>query len=229
MLLVGTWVSCPHRLVALTFLNMFHAAPTFLVVFRTAFNRWLLVVRHNRDLQRCAAAHAESAPNSKAEVEGGADDSSSTTMRQRKARPSSKAELPRAVAAQLRRSTPSRCGCSSPAPTAGDRRRSSAAASTKLWHFALYMAVLFALGLAEDFLWEALVWQDYTADWWEFDPARDFPAAAGSALTAALILPQATHYQLDAFLWKHASAENPGLVQHIAAVSTARIPAEWIR
>lgn len=136
LIILYAWISWAvgvlmnHKVVALLFLNFFHAAPAFVIVFCVARNRWRM-----------------SAPKSWI-----------------------------------------------------DRFAKWMTAHHK--RLGLYLGFLMLLACVEEFLWESLVWQDYTADSWEWDPQRDFGPAARSAITAFLILPQTTHYFLDAFIWK---------------------------
>jgi hypothetical protein len=102
--------------------------------------------------------------------------------------------------------------------------------STKLIRFGVFLAFLFVLGLAEEYLWECLVWHDFTDQLWGFDlmDPRDTPPIVYSAVTAVLILPQAVHYWLDAFLWKHSDDENPGLALNLC-LTTRPVPGEWLQ
>ena len=67
-----------------------------------------------------------------------------------------------------------------------------------------------ALGVVEELLWEGLVWQDYSAALFAFNPETDYPHPfLYSATVAFLILPQTTHYVLDMSIWKMSKAKDP--------------------
>ena len=251
MLLIGTWVTwafgvlCPHRVVALTFLNLFHAFPAFLVVFCTAFNRWWLLIRSGGGGgggggEAAASRHAPAASTARSS-DTGVGTTTTAPAATGGATCAANVSIVDRFAMWLLLASPD-AGRSSPfvatvAPVDDDdgSHRSNDTSKNgatnnkkKLARFAMFLCVLCCLGLAEEFLWESLVWQDYTADWWEFDPSADFSRAAYSALTALLILPQATHYFLDAFLWRQSPAEcNPALGVYMG-VAGANPPAEWI-
>lgn len=65
-------------------------------------------------------------------------------------------------------------------------------------YVAIFIAVLLCLGLAEELLWEGLVWQEHLTfpiqihDSWQF------------LWVPLLSVPQFTHYLLDGFIWKSA-------------------------
>jgi hypothetical protein len=76
----------------------------------------------------------------------------------------------------------------------------------------LYLAPLFVLAWCEEWAWDRLLWHDH---------ASLFPGPAllpgPEVLTLAvplLALPQATHYLLDAWIWRVGSG-NPRLAQHL--------------
>jgi hypothetical protein len=267
MILVGTWITwafgvlCPHRVVSLAFLNLFHAAPTFLVTFCAAFNRWLLWCRHAAERSKFIAARWRAGSNGFArddednEADGKrgknvADESTATTcdptencsaldrfalwmllssvdggkntpFMNKRGGGGASVSSPSATTA---------CSVSFAAPSNETKKKNSNGSSTrtKLLCFCVFLAFLFVLGLAEEYLWETLIWHDYTEELWEFDPAEDFSPPVYSAITALLILPQATHYFLDAFLWKHAAEENPGLALHLGMETARPVPQEWL-
>jgi hypothetical protein len=75
-----------------------------------------------------------------------------------------------------------------------------------------YLAVLVLAAWCEEWLWDRVVWHDH---------AGLFPGLALGAGPAALALvvpllalPQATHYVLDAWIWR-VRPENPGLSRHL--------------
>lgn len=67
----------------------------------------------------------------------------------------------------------------------------------------LYCALLFALAYAEEIVWDGFIWREHGAALWL---SASLPAAQNSSvltwLVPLLALPQATHYVLDAFIWR---------------------------
>ncbi len=61
-------------------------------------------------------------------------------------------------------------------------------------------AILVALGYLEETLWDGLVWHQH-AELFPI-PAVDLPEALVGFVVPLLAVPQATHYVLDAFLWR---------------------------
>ena len=81
----------------------------------------------------------------------------------------------------------------------------SGIASLFQWKFLpIYMGVLFALAFVEEGLWDGLIWREHEAFFAAF---RALPQAVSEDIMVWLIpllaLPQAVHYILDAFIWKH--------------------------
>lgn len=76
----------------------------------------------------------------------------------------------------------------------------------------LYLAPLVAIAFTEEWFWDRLVWHDNPA----LFPGPDlFPGAeALSLLVPLLALPQATHYALDAWIWR-LRPENPALREQL--------------
>lgn len=76
----------------------------------------------------------------------------------------------------------------------------------------LYMAPLVAVAFAEEWFWDRLVWHDNPM----LFPGPDlFPGGdALSLLVPLLALPQATHYALDAWIWR-LRPENPSLREQL--------------
>jgi hypothetical protein len=78
---------------------------------------------------------------------------------------------------------------------------------------ALWAGALAAVAYLEEGLWDRLYGHAHDA---LFPlPAVSLDAAAASVVAGALAVPQATHYVLDAFLWR-TGAENPGLAEALA-------------
>ncbi|HSD28163.1 MAG TPA: hypothetical protein VLL75_12735 [Vicinamibacteria bacterium] len=78
--------------------------------------------------------------------------------------------------------------------------------------FLLYLAPLLAVAFAEEWGWDRLVWHEHGG----LFPGPSFaPGAAALALLVPLLaLPQATHYVLDAWIWR-VRPENPDLARHL--------------
>ena len=92
------------------------------------------------------------------------------------------------------------------------RRRPRRAASSGPRGWPLYLAPLAAAGLAaRSGAGTALVWHERPASF----PGADLrPGAAALALLVPLLaLPQATHYVLDAWIWR--ARDNPDLARHL--------------
>jgi len=73
---------------------------------------------------------------------------------------------------------------------------------------AFYLMVL-GLAIAEESLWDGLIWQTYLPALLDFDPPN-LSAAALSFWVALLSIPQIVHYYLDAWIWK-LDGSNPDL------------------
>lgn len=79
----------------------------------------------------------------------------------------------------------------------------------------VFYGVVLTLAVAEELLWDAMVWHDFAPDAvtrWFADPS----AWLAAAFVAALSLPQVVHYGLDAVLWRRApgNADLGHLVRH---------------
>ena len=76
----------------------------------------------------------------------------------------------------------------------------------------LYLLPLVAVAWSEEWLWDRLVWHDHSA----LFPGPDLgPGPAALALVVPLLaLPQATHYLLDAWIWR-VRPENPDLARRL--------------
>jgi hypothetical protein len=70
-----------------------------------------------------------------------------------------------------------------------------------------FVVVAFGLALAEEFLWDRLVWQERA---WLFGEGSALPASVLAFVVPLLAVPQATHYVLDGLLWRRrATRERP--------------------
>jgi hypothetical protein len=80
----------------------------------------------------------------------------------------------------------------------------------RLWP--AYLAALAAVAYAEEWLWDLVVWHDHAA----LFPGPAVEAGAWLALLVPLLaLPQATHYALDAWIWRVRGGRNPDLARHL--------------
>jgi hypothetical protein len=84
----------------------------------------------------------------------------------------------------------------------------------------LMLLPLLVLALAEEGLWDALVWHDHPQLFGAWEP----PAWAAWAAVALLAVPQVTHYVLDGFIWK-LGPSNPGLAQDLGLAPARPAPA----
>jgi hypothetical protein len=114
-------------------------------------------------------------------------------------------------------------------------RRKWRASSSRSWmrtisqpRFALlFVAVLAALALGEEALWDRLVWGDHAAVFGRQSAAALSGSPALAFVVALLATPQATHYALDGFIWRTGRG-NPGLRELLlgeGSGSTASSPA----
>jgi hypothetical protein len=78
--------------------------------------------------------------------------------------------------------------------------------------FLAFYGLLFALAFGEEGLWDALVWHQHAGVF----PLPTFPVdeTALAFIVPLLAVPQATHYVLDAWLWR-TGKENPGLAERL--------------
>lgn len=76
----------------------------------------------------------------------------------------------------------------------------------------LYLLPLLAVAWLEEWAWDRVLWHEHAAIF----PGPDLLLAPGTLalLVPLLALPQATHYLLDAWVWK-VRPENPGLARHL--------------
>jgi hypothetical protein len=94
------------------------------------------------------------------------------------------------------------------------------------WHSPTLKSVLAFCGLliffayGEEGVWDVLVWKEHAPLY--FGAALDWaPTGALAALLIPLLaLPQATHYLLDAWLWRF-DGSNPGLRERILGLTEA--------
>lgn len=85
---------------------------------------------------------------------------------------------------------------------------------------ALYVGALVAVAYVEEACWDGLVWHQHAG---AFPlPAVDVPAALLSLVVPLLALPQATHYVLDAFVWRSRSDADLRAALHLGDPVTPR-------
>ena len=78
-----------------------------------------------------------------------------------------------------------------------------------------FYAILLALAFVEEGAWDALYLDQAHRHSGLFPfPSVSMDEAFVAVVAGALAVPQATHYVLDAFLWR-SGRENPGLAQHL--------------
>ncbi|MBI4346145.1 MAG: hypothetical protein HY553_04780 [Elusimicrobia bacterium] len=70
------------------------------------------------------------------------------------------------------------------------------------WGLAGFLGLLLALAYVEEGLWDAFIWREHAALFGGLTLAWDGPAAPLALLVPLLALPQATHYVLDAWIWR---------------------------
>jgi hypothetical protein len=75
-----------------------------------------------------------------------------------------------------------------------------------------FYAVLVAVALVEEGIWDAFVWHDHPRV--SGPIAVDLPAVALALLVPLLAVPQGVHYVLDGFIWK-VGPKNPGLAERL--------------
>jgi len=77
-----------------------------------------------------------------------------------------------------------------------------------------FVGLLLGLAYVEEGIWDLLVWKEHAAAFGGWTLALEFPEPALTLLVPLLILPQSTHYVLDAWIWRFGS-ENPGLREYL--------------
>jgi hypothetical protein len=78
---------------------------------------------------------------------------------------------------------------------------------------ATYYGLLVGLAVAEEALWDRLVWHDHP-ELFGGAPALDVHPLVTALVVALLTVPQATHYILDRFIWR-VGARNPALAEQL--------------
>ena len=83
---------------------------------------------------------------------------------------------------------------------------------------AAFYGLLVALALAEEFLWDRLVWHDHPALFGA--STLELHPVLTAAAVALLAVPQATHYLLDRWIWK-VGPDNPALAAQLGLTRTS--------
>ena len=78
-----------------------------------------------------------------------------------------------------------------------------------------FYGLLLALALAEEALWDRLVWHEHPQLFGRSDGELD--PVLGAALVALLAVPQATHYLLDRWIWR-VGPDNPALADQLGLI-----------
>jgi hypothetical protein len=81
-----------------------------------------------------------------------------------------------------------------------------------------FVGLLLALAYIEEGLWDLLVWHEHAAVFG--GPGFAMPEMALNVLVPLLTVPQATHYVLDAWLWRF-DGSNPGLREYLFGACVA--------
>lgn len=77
-----------------------------------------------------------------------------------------------------------------------------------------FVGLLFALAYFEEGVWDVLVWQEHATLFAGLALSWNPPPAVFHLLVPLLTVPQATHYVLDAWIWKF-DGSNPGLKTYL--------------
>ena len=74
----------------------------------------------------------------------------------------------------------------------------------------VFLGLILALGYFEESIWDMFIWRERGSLYPGAEISQQLPDEAFAAIVPLLVLPQATHYVLDAWIWKFDSS-NPGL------------------
>lgn len=88
---------------------------------------------------------------------------------------------------------------------------------------AAFLLVPFALAYIEEGAWDLLFWKEHAGVFLGLSalPAPELGLSAAAVLAPLLALPQATHYVLDAYIWRF-DGTNPGLSEALFGVDRGR-------
>lgn len=86
-----------------------------------------------------------------------------------------------------------------------------------------FLALLLAVAYLEEGLWDAVIWHDHAAFFGGLTLGFDLPAPLLTLIVPLLALPQATHYVLDAWIWR-LDGSNPALEELIPRATPAGAP-----
>lgn len=78
----------------------------------------------------------------------------------------------------------------------------------------VFVGALLALAYIEEGAWDLLVWKEHAAAFGGLTLSLEIPDPVLTLLVPLLILPQTTHYVLDAWIWKFGPS-NPGMKTHL--------------
>jgi len=78
----------------------------------------------------------------------------------------------------------------------------------------LFLGLVALLAYVEEGAWDVFVWQEHAGFFGGLTLPVDLPPALVALVVPLLILPQLTHYLLDAWIWKF-DGSNPGLREHV--------------
>lgn len=74
----------------------------------------------------------------------------------------------------------------------------------------LFLGLLLALGYCEETIWDMFIWRERGSLYPDAGALLQVPDEVFALIVPLLVLPQATHYVLDAWIWKF-DGSNPGL------------------
>ena len=78
----------------------------------------------------------------------------------------------------------------------------------------VFLGLIFALGYFEESIWDMFIWRERGSLYPGAEILVALPDEAYAAIVPLLVLPQATHYVLDAWIWKF-DGSNPGLSYYL--------------
>ena len=97
-------------------------------------------------------------------------------------------------------------------------RRAWSGGWRRRWHepaaALLFVGALLLLGYAEEGVWDFLVWKEHARLFLGWTSAWSPSASAAAALVPLLAVPQATHYLIDAWIWRF-DGSNPRLGERL--------------
>ena len=79
---------------------------------------------------------------------------------------------------------------------------------------AFFVGLLLAFAYLEEGVWDLLIWKEHAAAFGGLSVGWEIPELLMAVLVPLLILPQSTHYVLDAWIWRFGPA-NPGIQEYL--------------